>query len=133
MVKEIKLFNSEEMIKVDDEDFEYLNQWNWSVKYVFPYKRIFRSGSLNGKSYTLQIRRVIAERMGLDIRNRKVGHKDLDATNNTRSNIILIRKDKKHIAEELERKYGKFPNICFLELENERKHNVDTSRQWILL
>ena len=72
--------------KVDDEDFEFLNQWRWCT-YTSRNGRIFyaiRSVWTDGKCKTIQMHRLI---MGISDRSILVDHKDHDGTNNQRENL----------------------------------------------
>lgn len=66
---------------VDDEDFEYLNQWNWSLSYNMSGTQ-YAESAINGK-------RVKMHRVLLGLTNPKIfgDHKDLNGLNNQRDNI----------------------------------------------
>lgn len=73
---------------VDDVDYEYLNQFNWHTV-VRGTNKYARRVSRNKYIY---MHRVIAERMGLNITDLRIGHDDGNGLNNSRSNIIAARK-----------------------------------------
>jgi hypothetical protein len=62
MTKEIKL-TREAVTIVDDEDFDFLNQYKWFLSAGYA----TRSAFLNEKSTSKQMHVYIAERMGLDM------------------------------------------------------------------
>lgn len=81
-MKEIRLTQGE-IAFVDDEDFEYLNQWEWhTVKYKYTnYAR--RRPLINGKLTTINMHRQI---MKTPI-NMEVDHIDHNGLNNQKSNL----------------------------------------------
>lgn len=88
IMKEIKLskngkHNGLFVALVDDEDYDYINQWNW---YVYPQGRTFyakRRIKIGNKFKELFMHRVI-----LNVTNdRLVDHKDHNGLNNQRKNI----------------------------------------------
>jgi hypothetical protein len=71
---------------VDDEDFEYLNQWKWSAKcsgYSFYAQRMFR---INGIRKMIMMHRFI---LGVE-KNRDIDHIDHDGLNNQKRNLRLV-------------------------------------------
>lgn len=76
-----------EHVQVSDEDFDYLNQWNWSR--LQGYKKFYaaRSVTINGASKMILMHRVVAERAGLLILGFEVDHIDNDGLNAQRSNL----------------------------------------------
>ena len=75
---------------VDDEDFEYLNQYKWfAAKQKYTYYACRKSSKINGKRHTIIMHRVI---MKLDSNDLIVDHKDHDGLNNMRSNLRLCNK-----------------------------------------
>jgi hypothetical protein len=82
-MKRIKLTQSKFAL-VDDEDYEYLNQWNWYAQKDDKTCYAKRSYSIgNGKQKTIYMHRVIAERMGIH----NPDHIDIDGLNNQRNNL----------------------------------------------
>lgn len=70
---------------VDDIDYHYLISWDWQHdKNTEHIKRCYMK---DNKVITILMHRIIAERMGLDIENLQVDHKDLNPLNNQRSNL----------------------------------------------
>lgn len=72
---------------VDDEDFEYLNQYKWfAAKQKYTYYAYRNSPRINGKQHKIIMHRVI---MKLDSNDLIVDHKDHDGLNNVKSNLRL--------------------------------------------
>lgn len=76
---------------VDDEDYEFLSQWNWHV--LFNGHNYYAKcnkylGTIEGKRKfkCLLMHRVIAERIGMDLTS-FIDHKDRDGLNNQRNNL----------------------------------------------
>lgn len=67
---------------VDDEDYEYLMQWNWQID-----NAVRRTNHKTNKP--VYMHRVIAERMGLNIEGLQIDHKDRNPLNNQRSNLRI--------------------------------------------
>ncbi len=84
MVKIINLTNSDELILVDDEDYEYLMQWNWQLSGNCG--GVYRCENIDGIKYTIIMSRIIAKRMGLNLSN-EIDHIDRDIFNNKRNNL----------------------------------------------
>jgi len=79
-MKEIKLTYGE-IALVDDEDYEYLNQWKWHTDHD---GYAIRGGWLNGKKYNYRMHRVI---LGLTDSKIQTDHRDHNLLNNQKSNI----------------------------------------------
>lgn len=71
---------------VDDEDYEWLNQWKWYAhkKRNTYYAR--RSCIINGLTYNLMMHRII---LGLTDNNICCDHKDMNGLNNQRFNLRI--------------------------------------------
>ncbi len=90
MVKTITLTNSDELVLVDDQDYEYLNQFEWKLIIVRAGKRIARTQYTNGKCYIIYMSRIIGLRMGLNIKDKIIDHIDRNSVNNQlRSNLRI--------------------------------------------
>jgi hypothetical protein len=90
-MQEIILTTGERTL-VSDEDFEYLIQWEWCPNYHKNITYAMRSDYSTGSRKAIIIHRVIATRMGLDITDKEIDHKDRDGLNNQRSNIRTCNK-----------------------------------------
>src|SRR3990167_4927601 len=84
MVKEIKLTRGF-ITLVDDEDFEYLNQWKWYAKNSRGIEYAYRHKTINGKLICIIMSRLI---MG-NPKNLTVDHKDGNSLNNQKSNLRI--------------------------------------------
>jgi len=71
---------------VDDEDFEYLNQWNWCVTFAKHTAYAQRGDYSNGKKKTILMHRLI---LGLTDPKIDGDHKDHNGLNNQRSNLRI--------------------------------------------
>ena len=76
-MKEIKLINSDLVALVDDEDFEYLSQFNWRVG-----TKGYAESKINNK--TTNMHRLILK---LSDRKTETDHKDHNKLNNQKYNI----------------------------------------------
>ena len=109
-MKEIKLTQNKVAL-VDDEDFEYLNQWKWHAekgKCTFYAKRTVPIGK--GKYTTLRMHEIIA---GKGIKHISTAdHIDGDGLNNQKNNLRIVthrqNMQNKHLA-----KTSRFPGVCF--------------------
>ncbi len=74
---------------VDDEDFEYLNQWKWFASYCTRGKRYYalRAERLNGKNRSIGMHRLL---LGLNDKSIIADHIDHNTLNNTRSNLRAV-------------------------------------------
>lgn len=83
-MKEIKLTKNKVAI-VDDEDYNYLNQWKW---YASKYKNIWyaqRSDYSSGKKKTIKMHRVIMKSPV----NMVIDHEDRNGLNNQKNNLSV--------------------------------------------
>lgn len=69
---------------VDDEDYEFLNQWKWHAHKPGKTFYALRSIQQNGKRTTIRMHRVIAERMGI---KGMADHKNRNGLDNQRNNL----------------------------------------------
>ena len=85
-MKEIKLNNGNVTV-VDDEDYEWLNQWKWEYKYDKRCRTAYveRRAYINGKRTTVSMHRII---MGSP-KGMQIDHIDHDGCNNQRTNLRI--------------------------------------------
>lgn len=87
-MKEIKLTQGLTTM-VDDEDFDYLNQFNWcAIKYKHTFYAIRNSPRVNGKSKSIRMHREILKTPA----NMITDHIDLNGLNNQRYNLRVVTK-----------------------------------------
>src|SRR5439155_1740450 len=81
--KTIKLTNSDQVVLVDDDLFEYLDQFNWQIT---PKGYVLRCSHINGVNTIHQIHRVISK-----INNPKIqiDHIDENKLNNQKDNLRI--------------------------------------------
>ena len=93
-MREIELTQGQKAL-VDDEDYEFISQWKWYAQwhpklhgyYAARHTRVAEHGP-GGKQRTINMHRVVAERMGLEIAGLFVDHIDRKATlDNRRGNL----------------------------------------------
>lgn len=84
-MKEIKLTRGQVAL-VDDEDFDWLNQWKWYVCYRKGTNRFYarRSAWVDGKIIRIKMHRLI---LGLTDPKVQCDHKDGNGLNNQRENL----------------------------------------------
>lgn len=87
-MKEIKLTKGL-FVRVDDEDFEYLNQWKWYAQKRNAGNVAARHCLINGKKHILAMHRFI---LGVEDPNMFVDHIDHDILNNCRGNLRICTK-----------------------------------------
>jgi hypothetical protein len=79
-------------VKVSDEDYAYLNQFQWccmNKRYPSPHRRI----TVNKQAVYVQLRHVVAKRMGLTWGSgQMVTHKNVDSLDNQRENLRIANK-----------------------------------------
>lgn len=88
-MKEIKMYEGLTTM-IDDEDFEYLNQWKWTVRKCDPTNYAIRfSSRRNGKQQKpIRMHRVILNAT----KEMEVDHIDHNGLNNQRTNLRLVTK-----------------------------------------
>jgi hypothetical protein len=90
-MKEIELTQGKVAL-VDDEDFDYINQWKWYLAkrgHLSYGVRNYRPTGDRGPHILLLMHRVLLERRGADLTGREIDHVDGDGLNNLRSNLRL--------------------------------------------
>ena len=98
-MKEINLTQGKVAL-VDDEDYEYLNQWKWYACKDYKTYYAQRNGYVNGKRRNIFMHKVILNPpTGLE-----VDHIDRDGLNNVRSNLRLATRQQNSFNR---RKFGK--------------------------
>lgn len=85
-MKTIKLTNSDNLVLVDDEDYDYLMQWNWCLCKHKTSEIIYRT-ECDKNRFAVSMAVVIAQRMGLNIKGKMIDHINRDIYNNCRSNL----------------------------------------------
>jgi len=82
-MKEIKSKNGFSIL-VDDDDYEYLNQWKWSAKKERNSIYAISSQKINGKFKSIRMHRIL-----MDNPKSMIDHKDCNGLNNQKSNLRL--------------------------------------------
>ena len=125
-MKEIELTQGKVTL-VNDEDYEYLNQWNWCAdnkKHTFyvvrhlPRKEARKLGKIR---YLIYMHNEVARRMGI---KSKVDHIDRNGLNNTRNN--LRKATHKKIAET-----GDYEKIILLDILESGGIKISGRRKYI--
>jgi len=130
-MKTIQLTNSDQVVLVDDDLFDYLNQWRWQLH---SQGYVSRSTKSNGHITTFLMHRVIMKLLCTD--KIQVDHIDHNKLNNQRNNLRYATNQQNHgntnkntvrsskyKGVHLERKTGKFiAQIRF----NYRKQHIGT-------
>lgn len=80
----IKLCNNNGLVRVDEEDFEALNKYNWCLFKSEKWTYAVRTECRNGKQKTIFMHREIMNVKGKEV---YVDHKDGDGLNNTKINL----------------------------------------------
>lgn len=83
------LLSQEKVTLVDDEDYEYLNQWKWYTlkdSNGLTYYAVRNTYDEKGNRYTMRMHRLL---LGVTDSKILVDHKDHDGLNNQRSNIRI--------------------------------------------
>lgn len=81
-MKEIELSQGKKAL-VDDDDYQYLNQWNWTANKHGNTYRVLRYPKINGKRKIIYMHRLIMNAPD----NLEVDHIDHDNLNNQKSNL----------------------------------------------
>lgn len=76
----------DKIVKVDDDDFDFVNQWKWHVYLDTQGKNFYvhRNDRSNGKHTVISMHRAIMKETDTKV---KIDHKDHDGLNNCRSNL----------------------------------------------
>lgn len=84
-MKKIKLTQGKFAL-VDDEDFDFINQWKWCAKKDTRNFYAFRTDYENGK------KSILMHRVVLNINNPKIkiDHRDIDGLNNQKINLRIV-------------------------------------------
>jgi hypothetical protein len=82
MAKEIELTQGYKAL-VDDEDFEYLNRFNWCISHGYAVRK-----QKNGKGLVLMHRVILGRKLGRELlKSEKVDHVNGNGLDNTRNNL----------------------------------------------
>jgi hypothetical protein len=87
-MKVIPLTRGKEAL-VDDCDYEYLTQWSWCFVKAEHHQSGYaqRKQKIQGKPTTIHMHRLVAERSGLEVNQRRIDHIDGNGLNNQRANL----------------------------------------------
>lgn len=126
MVKTIKLTQDQFAI-VDDEDYEYLNQWPWCAAYSksisgFYAQRNQNIGTINGKQKTIRMHRAIMGRiLGRELKRTEViDHINHDPLDNTRENLRIV-STRQNNQNKKSKTSSKYPGVCWNKQRNKWK------------
>lgn len=104
-MKGLQLTKNREAI-IDDEDFEFLNQWKWSIHQAGRYQYAARQN----KGKIIKLHRLLMKAKAGDV----VDHKNGDTLDNRRSNLRLCSKGQNNmnVKKRIDNKSG-FKGVCF--------------------
>ncbi len=122
-MKEIPLTQGKVAI-VDDEDYEWLNQWKWTAQEHKGDEKgwyAVRNVQRNGKISRIMMHRFI---MKVNSRDILVYHKNEDSLCNTRSNLILVNRCRGQICLK-PRKGRNFKGICYDKKRNKWTYAIN--------
>lgn len=88
MTKEIILSNGQVTL-VSDEDYEYLNQWEWHPLKGTNTYYAYRSKVVDGKSNITRMHQEVLKHQGILV-NEEIDHKDRNGLNNQRDNLESV-------------------------------------------
>jgi len=118
IMKEIKL-NKGFTTQVDDEDYEYLNQWKWRVAIYKHTNYARRTLWIKGenRSITLHMHRIILN----PPKNMEIDHKDQDGLNNQRSNLRICTGSQNHMNK---KPIGKYVGVAWYKYTEKWKAQI---------
>jgi len=85
-MKQIKLTQGK-IALVDNEDFEWLSQWKWSLKVTKWGDYVYRQKMIDRKSYSFMMHREILEHHGVNLDNLVTDHINHDGLDNRKENL----------------------------------------------
>ena len=110
-MKKIKLTNNG-YVNVDDEDFNFLNQWKWTKS---PQGYVARTGYENGEQKKILMHRVIVD----PPKELQVDHKNRNKLDNRKSNLrIVTQSENMHNTGNWKNNTSGIKNICFDKSKN---------------
>jgi len=106
-MKEIKLTQGQ-ITQVDDEDYEYLNQWKWGLKRGRNTCYVIRSNKVKGKSIITRMHRVIMN----NVKGMVIDHIDHNGLNNQKSNLRVCT-HKQNLMNKVARGKSKYLGVSY--------------------
>jgi hypothetical protein len=110
MAKGIKPKNSDEIILVDDEDYEWLNQYSWHIsKTGYVYTSVWLRCKKKDRKFRMH--RMILNRHGFDISSKETDHININKLDNRKENLRVctrsenLRNKKKNPNRSMSSKY----------------------------
>jgi hypothetical protein len=132
-MKTITLTKGKEAL-VDDVDFDYLTQWEWT-SLVCPHTDYAARGErVDGLYSKILMHRVIAERMGLSTHRLQVDHRDRYGLNNQRYNLFAVTKaiNQQNASLRADSTSG-FRGVNFNTLENKWRARIQVGKSRVCL
>lgn len=109
-MKRIKLTQGKVAL-VDDEDYEWLNQWKWYASEGRNTFYAFRTGQVCGKNTAIQMHREI---LGLTLYDGKhTDHIDHNGLNNLKSNLRICTTQQNHYNQNPRKGTSRFKGVCW--------------------